>query len=46
MKTGIHTIQKRRRQERSVVRRLPDIVQFATDPDLLDLALSPAQETL
>jgi len=31
---------------RSGTPRLPDIVQFATDRDLLDLALSPAQETL
>ena len=29
-----------------MARRIPDIVQFATDPDLLNLALSPAQETL
>jgi hypothetical protein len=28
------------------VQRLPDIVEFVTDPGLLGLALSPAQETL
>jgi len=28
------------------MKRVPDIVQFVTDPELLGLALSPAQETL
>jgi hypothetical protein len=37
---------RRRMRASSTMAKLPDIVQFATDPDLLDLALSPAQETL